>query len=344
MVEDMDTSTVSRSIVGTVLTVSRCDVNSNYLSSLFDISGNFIWQDLSSGYKVFRHEVGHNVGHHHHYANNYNWRLRKVTSDLDGFDMMSGLNAIKISDLSAASKWFFNWIPDESVVLMQPEGPTSYCPRCVSSVNDLVLYSFDDRKITPSASVKTAVHIPITGVQETIYSYWLSYRGAADNKFTWSGLSVHFSWFGLGGIFGADYDSNNYDAYGDTTTLSDSFVTPGTCYVVSPSPLGMHIDPAAVSDVQPIVCVKSISYRAKSITVNVSFLTKTSPPAQRVQLTSDRQLPCSLGGSNEKTLLEMAGKPHLLRYNSTGNEGIVTLSMCRSSVSSPTIKVYFYDK
>jgi hypothetical protein len=258
--------------------------------------------------------------------------------------MMSGGNGFKISDLAAASKWFFNWIPDESVVLMQPEGPTSYCPRCVSSVNDLVLYSFDDRSITPSASVKTAVHIPITGVQNTIYSYWLSYRGASDNKFSSSGVSVHFSWFALGGLFGAIYDSTNYDAYGDTNTLSDSFVTPGTCFVVSPSPLGMHIDPAAVADVQPIVCVKNVSNQTKSITVSVSFLTKTSPPAQTVQLESDRQLSCSLSGSTENISLEMAGKPHLLRYNSTGNEGIVTLSICRSSAASPTVKVYFYDK
>jgi hypothetical protein len=165
---------------------------------------------------VYRHEYGHNIGHSHHEFNDYNWRLRNTGYNLDGQDMMSGGNGYKISDIAAASKWFFNWIPDKSVVHMQPEGATSHCPHCISQVEDLVLYSFDDRNITPSASIKTAVHIPVTNVHSTMYSYWLSYRGASDNKNAARGLSVHFSWFNLGGIFGASYDSTNYDAYGQT--------------------------------------------------------------------------------------------------------------------------------
>jgi hypothetical protein len=295
---------------------------------------------------VYRHEIGHNIGHDHHYINNYKWRLRNVEYTYDGQDMMSGGNGYEVSHIAAASKWFFNWIPDESVVLMQPEGPTNYCPQCVSSVQDMVLYSFDDPTVTPSALVKMAVHIPITSVDSTMSSYWLSYRGASDNKFAATGLSVHLSWFKLGGLFGALYDSLNYDVYGDTETSQDSFVTPGSCFVVSPSPLGMHIDVAAVTDVQPIVCVKSISNVTKSITISVSFLDKNAPPPSKVVLQSDQQLSCSNNGANSGSIsLDMtAGKPHILRYNSTGNEGNVTLSMCRSSASSPTARVFFYDK
>jgi hypothetical protein len=321
----------------------------NYSHNLFLIfikPGNFVWQDLKAGFYVYRHELGHNIGHPHHSINNYNWRLRGVPFSSDGHDMMSGGNGYKISDIAAASKWFYNWIPDESVVLMQPEGPTSHCPQCVSSVQDLVLYSFDDRNITPSASIKTAVHIPVSSVQSTMYSYWLSYRGASDNKNAASGLGVHFSWFNLGGLFGASYDSNNYDIYGSTDTSNDAFVTVGTCFIVSPSPLGMHVDAAAVTDVQPIVCVKSISNITKSITINVSFLDKNSPPPSVVPLQSDQQISCSLNGVNggNISLAMSAGKPHLLRYPATGSEGKVTLSLCRSSESSPNATVYFYDK
>jgi hypothetical protein len=66
-------------------------------------------------------------GHPHHLTNTYEWRLNRGTSefDYDGFDMMSGGNGYPISDFAAASKWFFNWITDDAVVLMQPEAKAS---------------------------------------------------------------------------------------------------------------------------------------------------------------------------------------------------------------------------
>jgi hypothetical protein len=123
-------------------------------------------------------------------------------------------------------------------------------------------------------------------------------------------------------------------------------VTVGTCFVVAPTALGMHVDAAAVTDVQPIVCVKSISNETKSITINVSFLGKNSSLPTVVPLQSDQQLSCSLNGSSSGNItLDMTTyMPHLIRFNATGSEGNVTLSLCRLSESSPIAKVYFYDK
>ena len=136
---------------------------------------------------------------------------------------MSG-SAYANSDFAAASKWFFNWIPDESIILIQPEGSTTECPSCSNS-GTFILKAFDDRNTAPSQSNKMAIHIPIARNQDTLYSYWLTYRGSGVGGTAAGGLSIHLSWFTLYGIFGASYDSMNYDAFGDTFgTVRNSLV------------------------------------------------------------------------------------------------------------------------
>jgi hypothetical protein len=309
-----------------------------------------MWQSFNAGFGVTRHEVGHMYGHPHHIANFYKWRFDVDSEGVyDGWDMMSGGNGYEISDMGAASKWFFNWIPNDSVVHMQPEGSTMFCPTCIASIENLVIHSFDDRSINPSSNVKTAVHIPISSKDqwgnEEMYSYWFSYRGASDNSFSAAGLSIHFGWFVFGGQFGALYDSMNYDAFGDTETTEDSFVLPGTCYVVTPSGKGMHIDPKAMEQVQPIVCVTSVSNAKKRITISVSFLNPESPPSPTITLQTDQVMTCSKSGTTSgDNILDMtSSNPHLFRYTGTGSEGEVTLALCRTSQNSPTAKVYIYD-
>jgi hypothetical protein len=304
-----------------------------------------MWMPLSFSFALTRHELGHNYGHPHHLANKYEWRIDRGISEnrTDGFDMMSGANSFDISDFTAASKWWFNWIPNESVVLMQPEGPSSYCPKCVASVQNLVLHAFDDRTINPSSDVLTAVHIPITSRNGKMYSYWLSYRGNL-NPLAASGLSVHVAWFSFGGLFGAEFNSLNYDAFGDTETLDDSFVTPGTCFVVTPPGIMMDIDPASTEAIQPIACVSNV-LKGQSITISVSFLNQNSPPVSNIKLSTDQYMECSTGGSSSgsMSLTIQPGNVHMLRYNSTGSNGKVQLSFCRNLASSPMAKAYFYD-
>ena len=215
------------------------------------VNGDFMWMSYQIGLAVTRHEgkltmtnlirfnlkfshltsllslivflhytVGHNFGHPHHLSISYTYRDTRPsggegTAPYDGFDMMSGGNGFTISDFAVASKWFFNWIPDEAIILMQPEGSTEECPSCLDS-GQFTLKAFDDRDVVPSASNKMGIHIPISTNGNTLYSYWLTYRGAGNDGKAAEGLSVHLSWFNVGGIFGTSYDSMNYDAFGDT--------------------------------------------------------------------------------------------------------------------------------
>ena len=173
--------------------------------------------------------AGHNFGHPHHLSISYTYRETRPsggegTAPYDGFDMMSGGNGYTISDFAVASKWFFNWIPDESIIRMQPEGPTDECPSCLDS-GQFTLKSFDDRDVAPSEANKMGIHIPISTNGNTLYSYWLTYRGSGVDGNASEGLSIHLSWFNVGGIFGASYDSMNYDAFGDTFGTVSNILT-----------------------------------------------------------------------------------------------------------------------
>jgi hypothetical protein len=235
--------------------------------------------------------------------------------------------------------------------------PLSYCslrgllhdvPLVVRQYQNLFC-NLDDKNVIPSSNNTMAVHIPISATTniygtKIAYSYWLSYRGVGVNGLAAGGLSVHFSWFALGEPYGASYDSMNYDAYGDTNTTLDSFVTPGTCYLVTPNGLMMDVDPASGFEIQPIVCVDSVN-QGSNITISVSFLNPKSPPVSNVTLSSQRQLGCSAdGASSGDVLLEMSsGNGHLIHVKGTGYSGKIDVSLCRSSSSSPNAKVYFYD-
>merc|ERR1712176_267329 len=124
------------------------------------------------------------------------------------------------------------------------------------------------------------IHIPITSQGNTLYSYWISYQSKNPASV---GLSIHVSWFShIGsGLFGASYNSLNYDAYGHTETTADSFVLPGTCYHISPSMKMLEIDPVAAVATQPVVCVKWLS-QGESIDIQVSFSTSTSTDGSKI--------------------------------------------------------------
>jgi hypothetical protein len=241
--------------------------------------------------------------------------------------------------LSAASKYFFNWITDDAVITMQPEGSTAACPACVKSISNIVLKPFDNSDIVPSSSNLMAVHIPVLGVgKSSAYSYWLSYRTNYTNAR--NGLSMHLVKFNLGGMFGALFESLNFDAIGDTTTTSDSFILNGTCFVIQPPGVLMDIDRTSVEQVQPVICVNDIS-KGSSITISVSFLSNDTPTiAFKKQNALTCRKPTSDFGQNSIDMTE--SKVHLLQYNGTGQDGNVTFSMCLAS-GSASVKAYFYD-
>lgn len=253
---------------------------------------------------------------------------------------MSGGNGYEISDFAVASKWFFNWVPDSSIVHMQPEGATDECPNCVSS-GTFQIFAFDDSSKPPSASKIMGVHIPITVIGERVYSYWLSYRVGNDAV---KGLSVHVSWFDLGGIFGASYDSMNYDAFGNTDTTLDSFVAEETCYYISPAPYVRDRDILSAEAIQPVVCVDAIN-SGSDVTISVEFLDPANPPQKQVEVVQDLSLVCSKAGSSLSSSTIDGGKFNLIHVSATGDDGEVSLSMCPTAGSSDTVATaYFFDE
>lgn len=296
---------------------------------------SFNWYPGVSCFGCIKHELGHNFGHPHHHANSYKYREAKQLGDTpyDGFDMMSGGSG----HLAAASKWFFNWIPDSSIILMQPEGATAECQSCLSS-GTFTLRPFDDKNIPPTDSNKMGIHIPISVSGNQVYSYWFSYR--SFNEKPSNGLSVHLAWFNLHGDFGAQYDSLNYDAFGDTETTNDSFVVEGSCYHVAPS---IYLKDRVVLEdaeqVQPVVCVKSIDV-GSSITVSVSFLDMNDIPEPQVSLDQEIILQCTSGGSSTGLKTLDANKYNMVHVKKTGGDGVVTWA---SSGNTQT-PAFFYDK
>jgi hypothetical protein len=281
---------------------------------------------------VTRHEMGHNMGHAHHGANIYDWRLGVIT--MDGFDLMSG-GGYDTSDFAAASKWHYNWIPDSAVVVLQ-----SY-----TGVANLVLQAFDNPNVVPSATNIMAVHIPLLGELDNtgLFSYWLSYRGSSVAGRARKGLSVHLtSLYGFGGPFAAYYDSVNFDAVGDTPETTDSFVLPNTCYVLTPPVMLMKVNYDEAQRIRPVVCVNDIELGA-SITISVSFI---DPKASTTSpfLSSQQTLGCGAASSTTAKSLDASnGKRHLLSFTGTGQEGRLALSFCRDAGSTSSVTAYFYD-
>ena len=221
---------------------------------------------------------------------------------------------------------------------MQPEGSTTECPSFTNS-GTFTLRPFDDRSLPPSSSRKMGIHIPIDVDGNTLYSYWFSYKIGVDGKAA-NGLTVHLSWFDLGGYFGASYDSINFDAFGDTDTTDDSFVLENTCYHLSP-PLYLK-DRAyeAALQVQPVVCVDSVDV-GNSITVSVSFLDEDNPPTPQVQA-QEIDLACTNSGSDTGFLTLNLNSYNLIHVDNVGENGEIELDLCARS--GGRAKAYFYDR
>lgn len=311
------------------------------------INGPFIWMGNDLKYFVFRHEIGHNLGHPHHRSMlGYRKNPTCECGYYDGFDMMSGGNDVyDVSHFPLASKWFFNWVSDSTIIMMQPEGPTDQCPDC-SKEGTFQIFTFDNPDAPPLGEQIMGIQIPIMGEASTptLYSYWLSYRSGNDGDAA-GGLSVHLGWLTLGGTFGAEYDSLSYDAHGNTETVLDSFVLPGTCYIIEPALKLMDIDPYAAKQVIPQVCVDSLN-KGSDITVSVSFLKPdevfavpagAKEPDQELICTSDQQASINLK-------LE-AQSFSLIHVTGTGTDGVVSINSCLCETQwGKDISIYTYDR
>ncbi len=111
--------------------------------------------------------------------------------------MMSGGNGYDVSHFAAASKWFWNWIPDQSIIRMHPEGPTAEYPDC-KILGSYQLALFNDKDFPPNQDLKMGIHILLAASGNKLYSFWLRYCSSLPG-FS-NGLLVHFTKFLLGGM------------------------------------------------------------------------------------------------------------------------------------------------
>ena len=217
---------------------------------------------------------------------------------------------------------------------------TTECPLCSSS-GTFTLRPFDDKRLPPTPERKMAIHIPIVAEGNTLYSYWFSYRSGVDGLAA-KGLSMHLSWFNLGGYFGASYDSLNFDAFGNTATRMDSFVVENTCYHLNPPAYLKDAALLPAEQMQPVVCVGSIN-EGSSIAVSVSFLQKLNPPLAKISIEQEVKLECKNGGSTTGTIDLDANNYNMIEVTNTGVDGNVELKMC-TTLSGGTASAYFYDE
>ena len=293
----------------------------------------------------------------------------------DGFDLMSGGNNVgNPGHFAAASKWFFGWIPDTSIVNIQPEGSTTECPNCVKD-GTFRLFSFDDKSVPPTPSRNMAAHIPIAVDGNTLYSFWLSYQGSETyNGATSKGLSVHFSYFKLrkNSQYGCEYDShrmyaitNDEDSGAGIDKTSSAFVAVDTCYVIPSSPYMKDRDPTAMEEIaNPVVCVTNIN-EGKSIDVSVSFDDTNSSSNNNDESgggaastnidnnnISKTTLDCS---SSSTSIVEMEYEfnsnddtSNLIHVINTGADADITLSLCTTStddsLSNVITSAFLYDE
>lgn len=225
---------------------------------------------------------------------------------------------------------------------MQPEGSTTECPTC-ESTGSYQLAVFDDKNLPPTQEQKMAILIPIAVQGTEMYSFWLSYRSPLTG--VQEGLSILFSEFRLGGIYGGTYDSHRYFASGDSLTdKNPAFVLPNTCYHVFPSAYMKDRNYLAAIDVQPVVCVGNI-ISGVSIDVTVHFIDPASPPEPTVVNHISMAINCSDAAAPIDYTLD-ANSLYSIEVMGTGANGDVTLDICTSSnaVSDTSVSAFFYDQ
>jgi hypothetical protein len=252
---------------------------------------------------------------------------------------MSGGNSLGIVDFHVASKWFFNWVEDSSIIHMQPEGATTECPTCLSS-GSFTIKPFDMRR-NPSSNDILGVHIPITtqhvdrSNSDYVYSYWLSYRSGVEGIA--AGLSIHLVWFeSYPSLFGAYYDSLFYWAEGAEDSKLKAVVKNGNCYHVSPASYINDVDLLAAEAVQPTVCVDRFN-PGSNIKISVSF----HDPNDIIKPAIDSVTQNIQCGSDIIATKLDSSKHNILRFTGTGQNGEVTIKLCNPTAFS---KAFFYDE
>ena len=138
------------------------------------------------------------------------------------------------------------------------------------------------------------------------------------------------------------YDSLSYDIHGDTESLFDSFVLPGTCYVIEPNlkllDMGFH----SVKDILPKVCVDSLIY-GEEIQVSVSFLNETHIEREWIDLDIVKdEITCAANNTTQVNTTLTLESPYLIKMSGAGDRSTVSAILCTNNDFNVT--GYLYDR
>ncbi len=253
---------------------------------------------------------------------------------------MAGGNIYDIRDFNVASKWFYNWVEDSSIVKMQPEGQTIECPTCVRT-GTFTIKAFDMRDNVPQPTDKLGIHIPITTTFDNTYgtdyvhSYWISYRAGGDGD-AFNGASIHQVWWELYGSAGSYFYSMMYDTSGHTPSKQDSFLEVGSCYQISPSAYMKDRDSDSVEGVRPVICVEGVN-EGVDITVTVSFLNKNSLPPAKTNYIEHPRIDCSSAYTQISQTID-SSKHNVLHVTASGSTSKLNIALNGDSTA------YFHDE
>jgi hypothetical protein len=315
---------------------------------------------------VLEHEIGHNFGMWHGMTTKV--RVDEIpynTPGWEGFNVMAGGGAVRVDNeksrftnnghFDPSCKHWYGWIEDADVVFLHPVGASPTCPQCQTSWAGK-LNAFDRPDVIPgqtgttSGSPYFAVKIAYSPEHLLYVYYRSSYPG------TRLGVSVQYcrrtflSYMDIG----MNSFCYTYDVAGDTKTMDDSIILPGTTFVVVPPPVAIeNIGLKGVAGVVPVIqalsvpdfsdCPDMICPAGKDISaaVSIRFLGASdlaSAPAPAMQVAP------SLEAQTDLQLLAGAGT--LIRAADAalgkGGRGQWNISVCPMQGIDEVV-VYLYD-
>ena len=235
------------------------------------LGDGFTWTLYPTSAAILEHEIGHNFGMNHGVTTKT--RVDGIpynTPQFEGFSRMAAGGYVEYGEettrynsnghFDAASKHWFGWLRDSDVVFMDPRGASTACPNCVSSwTGKINAYDRPDvipgHTATSSGSPAFVIRIAYTPT-DLIYIYYRS-----SYPVTRIGISVQYCYRDLYTYLNAGATSLcfTYDVEGDTMTMDDSTILPGTTFVAAPPPAAIErIGLSGVAGILPVIRALSV--------------------------------------------------------------------------------------
>uniref|UniRef100_A0A7S1NU76 Uncharacterized protein n=1 Tax=Eutreptiella gymnastica TaxID=73025 RepID=A0A7S1NU76_9EUGL len=308
---------------------------------------------------VMEHEIGHNYGFAHgatanfDRANSFNAQQYPELSRMEGggeVDLKVPTTSYsKNGHFGLCGKVHFGWVPEANIQKIHPQGATG-CSGCQQS-GTYKLYAMDHPGVTPTAGKLFGLVLDyVAGGTRPLYIYYRASYAA-----TRKGVLVTYCTrdYQTGLDAGATMQEFTEDAHGDTLSLEDVAILPGTTFVATPM-WNARQDSSVDVTMVPRITVTSVTDGVAacgadlsscpanpdiSATVTVDFVdASTSPKADFTATTST-----PLSGSSKlfetgQTLIRVSDGSDL-NMKGAGGSGNMVLDIRPQSEAT----VYLYD-